>query len=661
MAGRTAGCERLPQSSRRDTGVTQSMGARSTIADVALAAGVSRATVSRVMNNQVSVNADLARRVRSVAAELGYEPSSAARSLSLGRTDTIAVVVPDLANPMFQDIIRGLTAAASIEGYQVLICETDEDPAAEPGVARQARSRCDAVALIAPSSPVETVRDLVARLDPAVVIGRELDGSAHSALAVDYAAGIETLVDHLTDLGHRELVYLSGPSTSPGNIARLKGFRRVEAKHPGLRISHLSCGSRMEDGYAAAVRVLAGQGSAVLAYNDLVAFGLLSGLNEIGVAVPQDFSVVGLDDVALARFAVPPLTTLSVPGDDLGRRGWAQLRLRIEGSSPQEETAVVPQLVVRESTGPVTVLRAPHRRRTVSSSVTELSWHPDQGNSDVLMGGEVPLLRYERGEQMPTVHAPRPYAHPIHSLEGVPLTAAGPRLHRHQHGLSLALPDVNGTSYWGGRTYLEGVGTTLLPNHGRQRVTDRAIDHGDRDRTGLSETLTWDDEYGDPWLTEERSITGSLIPELKAWKLEWRSALHASTTDLVFASPATKGRHGAGYGGIFWRFDNSPVRKVFNEAGVGEQVTHGSASSWIALVRGGQQQTTTVVLRQPGTVLPWFCRVVDYTGIGPAIAWDERRELSYGSTLTLDLEAIILDRPVNSASEVAELLARCTP
>jgi LacI family transcriptional regulator len=612
------------------------------------------------MNNRESVNVDLVRRVRHAAEELRYRPSNVARSLSLGRTLTVAVVVPDLGNPMFQGIIRGLTEAAGLEGYRVMVIETDEDPSAEPTVARESRARCDAVVLVSPASTDAVLADLVAELQPAVVLGRSVAGSASAALAIDFATGVELLVDHLTGLGHRDLVYLNGPPASPGNLARLVGFGRVEASFPNLRIAHLTCGSRMENGYAAAERVLAGQASAVIAYNDLVAFGLLARLNETGVAVPQDISVVGLDDIALAAFAVPPLTTLSVPEAELGGRAWRHLRARIAGRTPPAERSFEPVLVERASTGPIAPRKSARRRG--SRQIFSLAWHSED-SADVLMGDGLPLLRYERGEQMTRVHAPRPYAHPIHTLAGVPLTVAQPRDHRHQYGLSVALPDVNGTSYWGGRTFLKGRGATLLANHGRQRVLERTSSPQDRDTAAavLRERLVWEDEYGDSWLTEDRAITGRLLPELNAWHLDWRSELHADEHEITFASPASNGRFGAGYGGIFWRFDASPISAMFSELGSGEAGVHGRTTPWVALVRGGPQGPTTVILRQPvgradGAVLPWFCRASDYTGLGPAVAWNQERVLPYGESMLLALDAVILDRAVRP-DEVESVLA----
>jgi LacI family transcriptional regulator len=245
----------------------------------------------------------------------------------------------------------------------------------------------------------------------------------------------------------------------------------------------------------------------------------------------------------------------------------------------------------------------------------------------------------------------------VHTLAGVPTTAASPRDHRHQYGLSFAVPDVNGTSYWGGRTFLPDVGSTLLANHGRQVVVQRMTDLVDATAV-LRERLRWEDEYGDTWLSEQRQLAGSLLPDAAGWALSWRSTLSADVTDITFASPATNGRHGAGYGGIFWRLDTTAVKAVFSAQGSGEQSVHGCRTPWVAFVRQGPQGSSTVILQQPsdGETLPWFCRVSDYTGACPAIAWDAERRLPFGSSLELGLNAVLLDREV-APDEVPELLA----
>ena len=172
----------------------------STIAEVAHAAGVSRATVSRVMNGRSTVDPELAARVREVAEQLHYRPSNTARSLSLGRTNTVAVVVPDLANPMFQQVLRGVASAAAEEGYRVLVADTAEHAADEERIALDARLRCDALVLVSPRMPEQTLRALLPEIRPVVVVNRAADGTTPT-LAIDYAAGIDQIVEHLTGLG----------------------------------------------------------------------------------------------------------------------------------------------------------------------------------------------------------------------------------------------------------------------------------------------------------------------------------------------------------------------------------------------------------------------------------------------------------------------------
>ena len=148
----------------------------STIAEVAHAAGVSRATVSRVMNGRSTVDPELAARVRDVAEQLHYRPSNTARSLSLGRTNTVAVVVPDLANPMFQQVLRGVASAAGDEGYRVLVADTAEHAADEERIALDARLRCDALVLVSPRMPEAVLRALLPEIGPVVVVNRAADG-----------------------------------------------------------------------------------------------------------------------------------------------------------------------------------------------------------------------------------------------------------------------------------------------------------------------------------------------------------------------------------------------------------------------------------------------------------------------------------------------------
>ncbi|WP_448809075.1 LacI family DNA-binding transcriptional regulator [Agromyces bauzanensis] len=332
------------------------MGERSravTIADVAARAGASQASVSRVLNGKQTVDPDIVRRVRTAIAELGYAPSVAARSLVHGRNDTIAMVVPDLENPLFQGILKGLSLAAASDGYRVLVADTAERVEEEEATALEARHRCDALVLCAPRLPEDDLRRLVDRVAPVVVVNRHLPGADVPIVGVDYVRGIRDLVDHLAGLGHTHLAYVSGPDSSASNAERVRGVHEALAARPGVRIDVLAGGSRLDDGYAAAESVLAARergATGVIAFNDLVALGLMTRLRELDVDVPGDLSVAGFDDVPMARFATPRLTSMSVPRGELGAQVWARLRTLIAGGPIEHTVLWRPRLEAREST-----------------------------------------------------------------------------------------------------------------------------------------------------------------------------------------------------------------------------------------------------------------------------------------------------------------------
>ncbi|WP_433557250.1 LacI family DNA-binding transcriptional regulator [Pseudonocardia xinjiangensis] len=326
--------------------------AGATISQVAAAAGVSRATVSRVMNGRATVAPELAERVRAAAAALGYSPSPVARSLALGRTSTVAFVVPDLSNPMFQSVLRGLGQAAAKEGHRLIVAESNEDPAEETLLAVEIRRRVDGIVLAASRLPDDELAELVPRLEPVVLVNREVPGLDVPSLSVDHRAGVRDLAAHLFELGHSRLVYLAGPQASVSDRERLHGLRAAVCDTAGAELVELRCGSGFADGQAAVPAVVACGASGVVAYNDLVAFGALSGLHELGIAVPEQISVVGFDDIPFARYTTPPLTTASVPQFDLGEQAWQRLWALLQDGPPQHNVTYRPRLEVRGSTGP---------------------------------------------------------------------------------------------------------------------------------------------------------------------------------------------------------------------------------------------------------------------------------------------------------------------
>ncbi|WP_066520874.1 LacI family DNA-binding transcriptional regulator [Curtobacterium ammoniigenes] len=321
------------------------------ISDVAARAEVSLSTVSRVMNGSTRVNSALAERVHAAAQALGYSPSPLARSLVLGKTQTVAVVVPDLGNPIFQGALRGLSTAASRDGYHVLVADSQERVEEERLLTVDARRRCDGIVLCAPRMPDDELAALLPMLAPAVLINREAVGSSAPAVRADYRSGLLQILQHLFDYGHRDLVYLAGSEKAASNRHRLAAIAEFSESHD-VRIDIVPCGTGFEDGYRAADAVLEHAATAVLAFNDLVAMGLLGALAERGVRVPDEISVAGFDDIPFARYTAPPLTTATVPTAELGEQAWQRMAALLEQRSPGHDLTFGPRVVPRRSTGP---------------------------------------------------------------------------------------------------------------------------------------------------------------------------------------------------------------------------------------------------------------------------------------------------------------------
>ena len=271
-----------------------------TIADVAARAGVSLATVSRVMNGNPSVDEALAEKVRAAAEELNYSASPLARSLVLGKTNTVAAVVPDLENPTFHGVLRGPSRAAARDGYHILIADSAESVAEERILAVETRRRCDGIVLCAPRMTDADLRRLLKELKPVVLVNREARSSGTPMIAADYQTGLSELLDLLYGYGHRSLVY---PPARRRAHRMLVGSQRCAIFSMSIRTQRFRscpCGVNFSDGYAAVERVLGSSATGVLAFNDLVAIGLMSALSERGLSVPGHMSVVGFDDIPFA-------------------------------------------------------------------------------------------------------------------------------------------------------------------------------------------------------------------------------------------------------------------------------------------------------------------------------------------------------------------------
>jgi LacI family transcriptional regulator len=333
-----------------------SYGRPPTIADVARAAGVSPATVSRVLNGHGTVDPTLAKKVRATTAKLGYVPNAIARGLALGTSHAVGVVVPDLANPFFPTMLKGIGLAAGTAGFRIVVAESNERIAEEVRLADELARLTDGLILCSPRMPTAALRSLVERGVPVVATNRVVRATELGIVAADWMTGARELASHLAQLGHRKIVFMAGPPSSWSNQQRRHALARFGN---GMQVETVAAGSTSADGYAALPAALETGATAIVAFNDLVALGVLGRLGELGVRVPDDISVAGFDDIPSAGFLRPPLTSVRLPLVDLGMQAWHVLQRRLNKQPPGPPVRLLPELVIRESTAPPA--KAPRR------------------------------------------------------------------------------------------------------------------------------------------------------------------------------------------------------------------------------------------------------------------------------------------------------------
>lgn len=318
-----------------------------TLREVARRAGVSLATASRALTRPELVEESTRRRVLALADELAYTPNPAARALSTGRTGTFGLVVPDLNNPFYTGIVKGAQARARDGGYSLLIADTDEDPSVEAALVETLARRTDAVVLCSSRMSAEEL-DLARRRCPVVLINRR--DPAVPAVSFDTTRGVREVAVHLRALGHRRVAYVGGPVHSFSEAERADCLRAELPGH-GLEVVHLGHHDPSpEGGRASADQVLLAGVTAVLAYNDVIALGLIGRLQAYGVRVPEDLSVVGWDDIEFAAMLTPQLTTVRIPRDEAGRAAVEYLDA-VLAEQPAQVPELATQLVFRQTTG----------------------------------------------------------------------------------------------------------------------------------------------------------------------------------------------------------------------------------------------------------------------------------------------------------------------
>jgi LacI family transcriptional regulator, galactose operon repressor len=328
-----------------------------TIKDVAQAAGVSVATVSRVYNDYELVREQTALRVREAAIRLGYVPHGGARSLSTNRTHTLGVILPDLYGEFFSEVIRGIDQTAQRNGFHLLISSSHEGRPAVEAALRSMRGRVDGLIVMWPEMDADTaVRNLPAGF-PMVLVSAPVGPGAFDVITIANYDGARAMVQHLLGLGHRRIAIIKGAEGNYDAAERLRGYRAALAEGGVTPSPALEAAGDFSEssGFRATGELLAGTPvpTAIFAANDSMAIGALSALREAKRRVPDDVAVAGFDDIPLARFLDPPLSSVHVDISALGERATLRLLEAVrEKAAHAHRTETFPtMLVLRRSCG----------------------------------------------------------------------------------------------------------------------------------------------------------------------------------------------------------------------------------------------------------------------------------------------------------------------
>ena len=338
------------------------MNRRPTQEDVAREAGVSRATVSYVINNRTDGNVRISEetrcRVLEAIEELGYRPNVLARSLRQGQTHTIGMIVPDNTNPFFAEVARGVEDTSFEQGYSVILCNSDGDLDKELLYTNVlAEKRVDGILFVAAGMSTEHICALQERRMPVVVVDRDIPDVAVDSVMTANERGGWLATRHLIELGHRHIGCIAGPSDVTPSAERVTGYRQA-LRETGILVDEaliVKGDFQYESGYQAARQLLSMEDppTAIFACNDLMAIGTVSAAVRLGRQVPADLSVVGFDDVPLASFANPALTTIVQPKYEIGVVAATMLLERMQDPDrPPHRKMLDTELVVRQSTAP---------------------------------------------------------------------------------------------------------------------------------------------------------------------------------------------------------------------------------------------------------------------------------------------------------------------
>lgn len=333
-----------------------------TLHDVARKAQVSKSTVSLVINDSNRVHPETAARVLEAVAELNYAPNRVARSLKSGRSRLIGVVVSDITNPYFAELVRCITTTAHEQQYSVFAFDTDYDPGQLEAHLEQLRPhRPDGLILLTTERTRAAIEWLQLQRLPGVLLNWDMAAARISEVTVDYEPGLAELVEHLGALGHRRLAFVTGPKEFHSATARARSFRAVLAARGDRFLAPVFFADEFRLLPETGARVAMGmrrlapdaRPTAIIASNDLMAISILRALQDDGWAVPGQISVAGIDDIALVAYVTPALTTLRLPRRRMGQLAFGLLKQMIDDPTLTPPAEVLtPRLVLRASVGP---------------------------------------------------------------------------------------------------------------------------------------------------------------------------------------------------------------------------------------------------------------------------------------------------------------------
>jgi LacI family transcriptional regulator len=324
-----------------------------TIRDVARAADVSVASASRALNGHRSVTPATRERVLKAAHALNYVPHLGARSLSTKRSNTIGVVLPDLFGEFFSEIIRGIDRAAHRRGLQLLLSNMHGNADETALAIRAMRGRVDGLLVMSPEIDADFLATNLPTGLPTVVMGARLDGAGHASIVIDNYAGAWAAVEHLATQGCKRLAHIAGPADNADALERTRGFREATKALLGDDAPLVLPGDFSEEAGAAAAEALRARGDVdgLFSANDIMAIACMVSLTEAGVRVPEDVAIIGFDDVPIARFVTPRLSTMGIRIADLGDRALERLVDAIDDpvTPSGEPEHMTPELLVRAS------------------------------------------------------------------------------------------------------------------------------------------------------------------------------------------------------------------------------------------------------------------------------------------------------------------------